>query len=90
MSLKNLADVHTSWNTKWVQDNIDWSSIFKEWHIFDRKDLGDNTLVTVATSKLVTILNLALLSNVNTNNLVYTSWKFVIFGVCNCYGNNLA
>src|SRR5699024_6792373 len=67
----NLAQVHTSWYTQWVQDHVDRSTVFHEWHVFNWENLGDNTLVTVTTGHLVTVGNLTFLCNVYTDQLVY-------------------
>jgi hypothetical protein len=35
-------------------DDVDRRTVFHEWHVFDRQDTGDNTLVTVAATEFVT------------------------------------
>ncbi|CAB4878271.1 unannotated protein [freshwater metagenome] len=77
VSFKNLSHVHTARNTQGVQDNVNRSSISQERHVFGWQDLGDNTLVAVAASKLVTVLDLALLRDVHANQLVHPWRKFI-------------
>src|SRR5262245_2694614 len=33
-----LSKVHTTWYTQWIQYNVNWCSIFKEWHVFSTND----------------------------------------------------
>ena len=77
MRFKHLTNVHSAWNTKWVQDDVNRSSVFHIWHVFDWEDLGDNTLVAVTSCQLVAHADLALLRNINADQLVYTWWQFV-------------
>ena len=60
MRFQDLADVHSRRYTQRVQHDIDRLAIFKEWHIFDRHDRRNNTLVTVTASHLVTRLQATL------------------------------
>ena len=81
-----MTNVHTTRNTERIKNNIYWSSICKEWHIFNWQNLGDNAFVTVASCEFVTILNLSLLCNVNPNYLVNTGRKIVtIFKILKFY-----
>src|SRR5690606_7375205 len=73
----NLTDVHAAWNTQRVQDDIQRSAVFQEWHVFQRHDARDDTLVTVTACKLVTNGDLALLCHVNADQLVH-AWGQVI------------
>src|SRR5699024_11744776 len=60
VQLHNLAQVHTSWYTQWVQDHVDRSTVFHEWHVFNSENLVDNTLVTMTRGHLVTAVDLPL------------------------------
>ena len=77
MSLKDLTNVHSRRNTKWVQDDVNWSSVGKEWHIFRGHNSRDNSLVTVASCHLVTNHQLSLLGNVNLNGHVRPGRKLI-------------
>ena len=72
MNLKHLSDVHTRRHTQWVQHDIQRTSIRKEWHIFYWKYTGNNTLVSMSSGHLITNGDLSLLSDVNTNCLIYS------------------
>ena len=79
MSLEYLSNVHTRWNTEGVQDHIHRGAILKVWHVFNRHNLGDYTLVSVTTGHLVTDLKLALDGHVNLDQLDDTRGEFVAF-----------
>ena len=78
VNLQHLTEVHTSGNTQRVQNDVDRGSILQERHVLDGQNLGDNTLVSVATSELVTLGDLALLGDVNHDALVDSRAKLVI------------
>ena len=82
VNFKNLTDVHTRRYAQWVKHDIKRTTVRKEWHILLRKYTGNYTLVTVTTCHLVTGLNLSLLCDINTNNLVYARIKLIV--VCSC------
>jgi hypothetical protein len=50
------------------------------WHIFDRHDLGDNTLVTVTTRHLVTWLETTLNSQIHLDDLQHARRQIVTLG----------
>ena len=77
MGLQNLTDIHTSRNTKRVQNDVDRSTVLEERHILDGQDLGDNTLVAVTSGELVTIGDLALLRDVDAHKTVHTWWQLI-------------
>ncbi len=54
MRFEDLADVHTTRHTQRIEHDIQRRSVFEERHVLFRHDLGDHTLVTVATGHLVT------------------------------------
>ena len=72
MNLQDLSDIHSGRHTQRIQHDIKRTSVRKEWHIFNRKYTGNNTLVTMTSGHLITNGNLSLLSNVNTYGLVNT------------------
>ena len=77
MGLKYLSNVHTGRNTEWVENDVNRCSILKEWHVLNRSNLGDNTLVSVATGHLVADGELTLCGDVNLNLLVNAGRKVV-------------
>ena len=64
MNLQYLTDVHTRRHTKRVQHDINRCSIRHIRHILYRKNLGDDTLVTVTSGHFITLRNLTLLNDV--------------------------
>ena len=64
MDFQYLTDVHTGRHTKRVQHDINRCSIRHVRHILYRKNLGDDTLVTVTSSHFVTLRNLTFLNDV--------------------------
>ena len=79
MGFKNLTDVHSARNTEWVQDDVNRSTVCHVRHVGLRKNLRNNTLVTVTSGQLVAHADLALLSNENLDHLVHTRSKFATF-----------
>ena len=77
MSLKNLAHVHPAGNAEGVKNHVDRSAILEERHVFGRQDLGDNTLVAVATCELVSLGDLSLLRDVDAHQTVDTRRELV-------------
>ena len=73
----NLTDIHTRWHPKWVQHDIDWSSVWKVRHVFYRNDTRDNPFVSVTTGHLISDADLPFLSDVNTNQHVDTRLQFI-------------
>ena len=90
MEFKHLTDVHTGRNAEWVQHDIDRCTIFHIWHIFDRIDLGNDTLVTVTAGHLVTFRNLSLLNNIDLDDFIDTRCQFciLVFSVEDAYAVN--
>ena len=68
-TLKDLTKVHSRRHTQWVQYHINRTTVCHEWHILKTNYLRNDTLITVTTSKLITYLNLTLLSDVNLSHL---------------------
>ena len=77
VGFQHLTNVHAAWHAQWVEDDVDRSSVRHVWHVFDRQDLGDDTLVAVTASQLVSNGDFALLSDINTYELVDAWWQFV-------------
>ena len=63
MRLQNLSDVHSTWNTKRVENNIDSLPVWQVRHILFGKNTAYNTLLPVASSHLVANAKLALGGN---------------------------
>ena len=59
-TLEHLTHIHAGGNAEGVKADFDRSAISEERHIFDRNDLGDDALIAVAASHLVTDLELLL------------------------------
>ena len=71
-TLKDLTQVHTRRHTQWVQYHIYRTTILHEWHILKTYHLRNDTLITMATGKLITYLNLTLLGDINLSHLKNT------------------
>ena len=90
MDLKNLSDVHTGRNAKGVEHDIERSSVGKERHIFNGKNAGNDTLVSVTTCHLITDGDLSLLSDIYSYAHIYAGRKFIgivlgkYLGIDNC------
>ena len=78
VELKNLTDVHTTGDTHRVQDDVNRGAIREERHVFNREDLRDDTLVTVASSHLVTNGDLATLCDEDAYRLLDTRAQVAI------------
>ena len=90
MDLQDLTDVHTRRHTQRIQYDIQRTAIWQERHIFNRKDTGNHTLVTMTTGHLITHRDLSLLCNVNSYGLIYTRCQLVTIFSCEyfCIYNN--
>ncbi|CAB4650113.1 unannotated protein [freshwater metagenome] len=78
MDFQDLAEVHATGDAQRVQDDVNRGSILKEWHVLDRENPGDHTLVSVTSSELVALGDFALLSDIDDNPLVHTGAEFVV------------
>jgi len=76
--LENLPDVHTARHAERVEHDVDGRAVRKERHVFDRKDLGDDALVAVASRHLVADADLALLSDGDPDHLVDAREELVV------------
>ena len=72
MDLKHLSDVHTGRHAQRIQYNIKRTAIWQERHILYRKHAGNNTLITMTSSHLITYRNLTFLSDIDTYRLIYS------------------
>src|SRR4051794_19991951 len=70
VQLEDLAEVHTTRHTVWVEHDVDRRAVLEERHVLDREDLGDDALVAVAAGELVTVGDLALVGHVDADELV--------------------
>ena len=77
MNFQDLSNVHTGRYTQRVQHDIQWTSVRKEWHILNRKYTGNDTLVTMTTSHLITNGDFSLLCDIDTYRLI-NSWRQLI------------
>ena len=77
MGFKDLTDVHTRWYAQRVQYDIYRRTVSIVWHIFDRVDLRDYTLVTVTTCHLITRLDPTFNRQINLNNLQHARCQIV-------------
>src|SRR3954447_26160278 len=68
--LQDLADVHPARHTVRVEHDVDGRPVLEERHVLDREDLGDDALVAVPPGELVAVGDLALLRDVDADELV--------------------
>ena len=86
MDLQDLSDVHTGRYTQRIQHDIQRTAVRKEWHILNRKYSGNDTLITMTTSHLITNGDLSLLCDVNTYRLIYSRRQLVTIFSCEYLG----
>ena len=77
MGLHDLTNVHTARHTERVEHDVYRRSVGKKRHVLLGHDLGDHSLVAVPPRHLVAFHDLALLSDVDTNQLVHTRLKLI-------------
>ena len=70
MRFEHLADVHPARHAERVEDDVDCGAVGHVGHVLDREDLGDDALVAVAAGELVADRDLALLGDVDPDELV--------------------
>src|SRR4030095_9887860 len=73
-SFIDLPKVHTAWYTEWVQYNINWGSVLKEWHVFSTNNLSNNTFISVTACHLISHFQLTLHREINFREFQYTCW----------------
>ena len=80
MGFQHLTDIHTRGNAKRVQNDIYRSSIGAERHILNRDNLGNYTLVPMASCHLVSRLNPALYCQINLHHLENARRQVITYG----------
>jgi hypothetical protein len=70
VGLEDLAHVHAGRHAERVEDDVDGGAVGQEGHVLEREDLGDDALVAVAAGELVAHADLALLGDVDPDQLV--------------------
>ena len=86
MDLQDLSDIHSGRYTQRIQHDIKGTSVRKEWHILNWKYTGNDTLVTMTTSHLITNGDLSLLCNINTYCLIYSRAQLIAVLSCKYLG----
>src|SRR4051794_26099335 len=75
--LEHLADVHAARHAERVQDDVDRAAVGEERHVLLGDDPRDDALVPVAAGELVALRDLALLRDVDTDELVHARRQVV-------------
>ena len=75
--LEHLAEVHPGRHTQRVQDDVDRRAVLQERHVLLGQDRRDDALVPVATGQLVAVGDLALLGDVDADQLVHARRQLV-------------
>ena len=78
VGLQHLADVHPARHAERVEHDVDRGAVLEERHVLDRQDLGDDALVAVPAGELVAVLDLALLGDVDPDQLVDPRAQLVV------------
>ena len=86
MNLQHLSDIHTGRHTQGIQHNVQRTAVGQEGHIFHRQYAGNNTLISVTSSHLISYRDLTLLSNVNADSLIHTGRKLIAVLSCKYLG----
>ncbi len=89
MNLQDLSDVHTGRYTQRIQYDIQRTAVWKEWHILYRKYTGNNTLVTMTTSHLITNGDFSLLCDIDTYCLIYSRRQLVTIFSCKYFASTM-
>ena len=77
MGLEDLAHVHAGRDAEGVEDDVDGRAVGQEGQVLHREDLGDDALVAVAAGELVAHADLALLADVDPDELVHAGRQLV-------------
>lgn len=80
VDFQNLSDIHSGGNAQRVQHDIERSAVGQERHILLRQDAGDDALVTMAASHLITHGDLTLLSDIATDDFVHAGAHLIAVG----------
>ena len=75
--LEDLSDIHTRGHAQRVEDYIYGCTVCEERHILYAHNLGDDTLVTMASGHLVTHANLTAFGDIDFSHLDNTIGQFV-------------
>ena len=75
---QHLTDIHTAGHTQRAQDDVNRRPVSQVWHIFHGYNLGDNTLVPMTTSHLVTLRDFTTLGNTHTNHRLNASGQVTV------------
>ena len=70
VALEHLADVHPAGHAERAEDDVDRRAVGEERHVLFGEDLRDHALVAVAAGELVALGDLALLGDVDPDELV--------------------
>ena len=70
VGLEDLADVHPARHAERVEQDVDRAAVLEERHVLLGDDLRDDALVAVAAGELVALADLALLRDVDADELV--------------------
>src|SRR5690606_37071077 len=91
VDLQDLSRVHPGRHAQRVEDDVDRGAVLQERHVLDRQDLGDDALVAVAAGELVTVGDLALLRDVDADQLVHARRQLVaLLAVEDAHADDLA
>ncbi len=77
MSLQNLTHIHTARNTKRIQENLKWCTIFEVRHVFNRKNFRNHTFVTVTASHFIANGNNSFGRDVNFDHLQHATSQLI-------------
>ena len=75
--LEHLPEVHPRGHAERVQDDVDGRAVPEERHVLLGQDRRDDALVPVASGELVAVADLALLGNVDADQLVHARRQLV-------------
>ena len=77
MGFKYLTHVHARWHTQRIQNDIHWLTLLVIRHVFFWHNNGNNTLVTVTASHLVTRLDGTFDCQIHFHNLKHARRQIV-------------
>ena len=75
--LQNLTDVHAARHAQRIEHDLHRRAVFQERHVFDRQNLRDHALVTVAAGHLVADRDHPLRGDVHLHHLQHAAAKLV-------------
>src|SRR6202158_5611372 len=77
VGLENLSDVHSAWNAKRVEYDVDRTAVGEERHVLLGNDAGNDTLVAVASRHLVADRDFALLGHIDLHELNHSGRQLI-------------